>query len=269
MLGAIIGDIAGSRFEGYHHNIHTKEFTFFHECCHLTDDSVMTLAVAEAILQCEGDYSKLAARATSGMQSWGRRYPHVGYGKSFKAWIFNDKPEPYHSYGNGSAMRVSPCAYAADSLEEALQLCDTVTKITHDHEEGMKGSRAITAAIYLARQGKTQAEIKAYVKEHYYTFNPHIDSADYQGGCSCQVTVPLALQAYFDAAGYEDAIRGAIALGGDSDTIACMAGGIAAATFGIPRSMRKQALAYFFDDELSVLQAFEAKFGAAKETTGA
>lgn len=122
MLGAIIGDIAGSRFEGRRRNIHTKQFTFFHASCHLTDDSVMTLAVAEAILQCEGDYAKLEARATACMQKWGRRYPSCGYGHSFKEWVFSDKPEPYNSYGNGSAMRVSPCAYAANSLEEALPL---------------------------------------------------------------------------------------------------------------------------------------------------
>ena len=265
MLGAIIGDIVGSRFEGYRRNIHTKNFTFFHPHSHLTDDSVMTLAVAEAILQCQGDYSQLAAKATACMQDWGRRYPHSGYGPSFLAWIFSDQPQPYNSYGNGSAMRVSPCAYAAGSLEEALHLCDTVTQITHNHPEGMKGARAITAAIFLARQGKTQEEIRAYIKDKYYTFDPYIDSNNYQGGCSCQVTVPQALQAYFDATSFEDAIRGAVALGGDSDTIACMAGGIAAATFGIPRTMREQALTKFTDDELQVLQAFEAKFGAARE----
>ena len=267
MLGAIIGDIVGSRFEGRRRNVHTKNFTFFHDHCHLTDDSVMTLAIAEAILQCQGDYSKLAAKATACMQDWGRRYPKSGYGPSFIDWIFSDHPEPYNSYGNGSAMRVSPCAYAAQSLEEALQLCDTVTQITHNHPEGMKGARAVTAAIFLARQGKSQAEIRAYVKDQYYTFDPYIDSNNYQGGCSCQVTVPQALQAYFDATSFEDAIRGAVALGGDSDTIACMAGGIAEATFGIPRAMREQALTKFTADELQVLLAFEAKFGAAKETT--
>ena len=265
MLGAIIGDMVGSRFEGRRRNVHTKEFTFFHPHCHLTDDSVMTLAVAEAILQCQGDYSQLTAKATACMQDWGRRYPHSGYGPSFLGWIFSDQPQPYNSYGNGSAMRVSPCAYAAGSLEEALQLCDTVTQITHNHPEGMKGARAVTAAIFLARQGKTQAEIRTYIKDKYYTFDPYIDSDNYQGGCSCQVTVPQALQAYFDAASFEDAIRGAVALGGDSDTIACMAGSIAEATFGIPRSMREQALTKFNADELQILQAFEAKFGAARE----
>ena len=155
MIGAIIGDIVGSRFEW--HNIKTKEFELFHRRCHPTDDSVMTLAVAQAILDSRGDLDALSQNTIRHMQALGRRYPHAGYGGNFRRWLRTEDPQPYNSYGNGSAMRVSPCGFAAKTLEEAIAMADAVTKVTHDHPEGMKGAEATAVAIFLARSGKSMA----------------------------------------------------------------------------------------------------------------
>ena len=160
MLGAIIGDISGSRFEW--ENLKSKEFELLTYRCHPTDDSNMTLAVAQAILQSRGDWSQLSERAIASMRELGRKYPR-GYGGRFKQWLLSGDPQPYGSWGNGSAMRVSPCAWAAASMEEALRLSDAVTNVTHNHPEGIKGARAITAAIFMARQGASMLEIRDYI----------------------------------------------------------------------------------------------------------
>lgn len=166
MLGAIIGDIVGSRFEW--HNIKTKDFELFHKNCRPTDDSIMTLAVAKAILSCGGGCSKLGYQTVVCMQELGRRYPDAGYGGRFRRWLKEAHPQPYNSYGNGSAMRVSPCAYAAKTLDEAKALSKAVTEVTHNHPEGIKGAEAVTAAIFLALHGSGMAEIRNYVSENYY-----------------------------------------------------------------------------------------------------
>ena len=164
MLGAIIGDISGSRFEWDNHK--SKEFDLLTYRCHPTDDSNMTLAVAQAILMCQGDWSKLSALAITSMRELGRKYPLV-YGGRFKQWLKSENPMPYSSWGNGSAMRVSPCAWAARSMEEAMLLSDAVTEVTHNHPEGMKGARAITAAIFMARQGASMLEIRDHIHKVY------------------------------------------------------------------------------------------------------
>ena len=155
MLGAIIGDIAGSRFEW--HNIKTKEFDLLTSIgsCRPTDDSIMTLAIAKAILNCNGDNTQLDRQTVSCMQELGRKYPNAGYGEHFYQWIYDDDPRPYNSFGNGAAMRVSPCGFAASSLDEALSLAREVTKTTHNHPEGIKAAEAVCAAIFLARDGKS------------------------------------------------------------------------------------------------------------------
>ena len=162
MLGAIIGDISGSRFEW--ENCKSKDFNLLTTSCHPTDDSNMTLAVAEAILRTNGDWSKLPVLAVECMRDFGREYPR-GYGGRFKQWLRSDNPEPYGSWGNGSAMRVSPCAWAARTMEEALQLSDAVTNVSHNHPEGVKGARAITAAIFLARQEASILEIRDHIHQ--------------------------------------------------------------------------------------------------------
>ena len=257
MIGAIIGDIAGSRFEWHNHK--SKEFELFTNRCGPTDDSIMTLAVAKAIINCAGDYSRLESEAISCMQEYGRRYPDAGYGGRFYRWIFSSNPKPYNSYGNGAAMRVSPCGFAAKSLEEAMLLARTVTQVTHNHPESMKAAEAVISAIYLARIGKTLDEIQDYITERYYRIDFTLDEIrpSYHFDVSCQGSVPQAFAALFESSGFEDAIRNAISIGGDSDTIAAITGGMAEAYYGVPEDIRKQAMGFLDDDLSGILLEFE------------
>ena len=264
MLGAIIGDVSGSRFEW--ENLKSKDFDLLTYRCHPTDDSNMTLAIAQAILQANGDWSKLPTLAIDSMREFGRKYPH-GYGSHFKQWLQSDHPQAYESWGNGSAMRVSPCAWVATSLEEALQLSDAVTNVTHNHPEGIKGARAITAAIWMARQGSSILAIRDHIHENYYPLDFTLDQIreDYEFDVSCQGSVPQAIEAFVESKSFEDAIRNAISIGGDSDTIAAMAGSIAEAYYGIPADIRNHALTFLDQTQLSVVNAFEQKYGMAIE----
>ena len=257
MIGAIIGDIAGSRFEWHNHK--SKEFELFTNRCGPTDDSIMTLAVAKAIMNCAGDYSNLESEAVSCMQEYGRRYPDAGYGGRFYRWIFSSNPKPYNSYGNGAAMRVSPCGFAAKSLEEAILLARTVTQVTHNHPESMKAAEAVSSAIYLARTGKTLDEIRDYITERYYRIDFTLDEIrpSYHFDVSCQGSVPQAFAALFESSGFEDAIRNAISIGGDSDTIAAITGGMAEAYYGVSEEIRQQAFEFLDADLSNVIQKFE------------
>jgi len=264
MLGAIIGDIAGSRFEW--HNIKSKDFDLLTYRCHPTDDSNMTLAIAKAILDSKEQWNRLSEKAVTSMQLIGREYPH-GFGHMFNQWVHTDDPQPYNSWGNGAAMRVSPCAWAANSMEEAMMLSDAVTKVTHNHPEGMKGARAITAAVFLARQGKSILEIRDYIHQHFYALDFTLDQIrpTYEFDVSCQGSVPQAIEAFLESSSFEDAIRNAISIGGDSDTIAAMAGSIAEAYYGIPAEIRKHALTFLDERRLQILNAFEEKYGVMLE----
>ncbi len=260
MIGAIIGDIAGSRFEWENHR--SKDFNLFDDYCHPTDDSIMSLAVAKAILESEKEKDDLSANAISCMQELGRIYDNAGYGGRFIKWIWSDNPEPYNSFGNGAAMRVGPCGFAATSIEEAKELSAAVTRISHNHPQGMKGAEAIAAAIFLARSGKDKGEIKKYLEENYYGVNFKIDDIrkTYKFDVSCQGSVPVALEAFFEAANFEDAIRTAISVGGDSDTIACMAGAVAEAYFGVPEEIIDHCADYLDRREMEILYHFEKRF---------
>lgn len=266
MLGAIVGDIAGSRFEW--HNIKTKDFDFLTHKCHFTDDSVMSLAVAKAIMQCN-DYTNLGNDAVCCMQNLGRKYPNAGYGGHFHRWIYDAAPQPYNSWGNGSAMRVSACGFAATSLEEAIALSRKVTEITHNHPEGLKGAEATAVAIYLARTGSSIIEIRDYIDKHYYPMNFTLDSIRdaYRFDVSCQGSVPQAIMAFLESTSFEDAIRNAISIGGDSDTIAAICGGIAEAYYGIPTEIRKHALTFLDQCLLDILNRFESIYGITTEKT--
>ena len=265
MLGAIIGDIVGSRFEWC--NNRNKTFDFLTYKCFFTDDSVMSLAVAKAILDCKGDYSKLSDNAVATMQEIGRPYPSCGYGGMFYEWMYSDNPKPYHSFGNGAAMRVSACGFAANTLEEAKELSFKVTKVSHDHPEGIKGAEATAVAIFLARQGYSILEIRDYINTHYYKMNFTLDGIrdTYQFNETCQDTVPQAIMAFLESTSFEDAIRNAISIGGDSDTLAAITGGIAEAYYGIPTEIRKHALTFLDERLLGVLNAFEKQFGFSVE----
>ena len=265
MLGALIGDIAGSRFEW--HNIKSKEFDLLTHKCFPTDDSIMTLAIAQAILDCNGNDSNLAMHAIRRMQELGREYPDAGYGGRFRTWLTDISPKPYMSWGNGAAMRVSACGFAASSLEEAIDLSRRVTEVTHNHPEGLKGAEATTVAIFMAKTGCSMIEIQDYINSNYYKINFKLDDIrdTYDFNESCQETVPQALEAFFESTNFEDAIRNAISIGGDSDTLAAITGGIAEAYYGIPESIRKHALTFLDGKQLSILNAFESKFGIILE----
>ena len=270
MLGAIIGDIVGSRFEWHNHRSKDFEFLSHIKGCKPTDDSIMTLAIAQAILDCNGDENVLFINTVKRMQEFGKRYPNGGYGGRFRHWLTSINPQPYNSWGNGAAMRVSPCAYAAKSLDEAKQLSMMVTATTHNHPEGIKGAEATTVAIFMARNGSSLLEIQDYINRNYYKVNFKLDDIrdTYEFNESCQETVPQALEAFFESTSFEDAIRNAISIGGDSDTLAAITGSVAEAYYGIPESIRKLALTFLDERQLGTLNAFEAKYGiiADKET---
>lgn len=260
MIGAIIGDIVGSRFEWNNHR--SKNFNFFTPKCFFTDDSVMSLAVCDGLLHCQPDYSDLSPVTVQSMQRIGCPYRNCGYGGSFFRWMYSDNPQPYNSYGNGSAMRVSGCGYAASSIEEAVALSKAVTEITHNHPEGLKGAEATAVAVYLARTGKSLTEIRDYIITHYYPIDFTLDAIrdTYQFNETCQNTVPQALEAFFESTGFEDAIRNAISIGGDSDTLAAITGSIAEAYYGVPLSIREQTYPFLDASLFKILQDFEKKY---------
>ena len=268
MLGAIIGDIVGSRFEW--NNRKDKHFELFTEDCRMTDDSIMTLAVAKALIETEkvmksvadgqersADYyillEKLSIRY---MQAFGRRYPDCGFSRAFFQWIISDDPQPYNSFGNGAAMRVSPVAYVGKTEKEIQRLSETVTGVSHNHEEGLKGAEATATAIYMARSGSSKDEIRKRIGENYYHLDFTLDGIrdSYRFTTDCQATVPQAIVAFLESNSFEDAIRNAVSLGGDSDTLAAIAGAIAEAYYGIPEQIKERALGYFDAELLSVYE---------------
>ena len=258
MLGAILGDIAGSRFE--FHNHLSKDFEFIARGCSFTDDTVMTCAVAQALMDSKEDFSDLEEKTVSAMQRIGRQFPHCGYGARFIHWIFSDDPQPYDSYGNGSAMRISPVGFTARSVEEAKKLSATVTGVSHNHPEGLKGAEATAVAIVMARQGKTKKQIKTAMEE-YYDLSMSVDeyrtSWKGHGREICQIAVPQALVCFLEGDDYEDVIRNCISIGGDSDTIAAIGGGIAEAFFGVPEEYAEKAKTMLDPRLLSVYNDFQ------------
>lgn len=268
MIGAIIGDIVGSRFEW--NNIKNKEFELLNYKCFFTDDSIMSLAIAKAILECKSDYADLSKKAIYWMQKIGRKYPNCGYGGSFYDWIYSDNPSPYNSYGNGAAMRVSACGLVAKSIEEAITLSRKVTEISHNHPEGIKGAEATAVAIYLAKSGVNILDIRDYINDNYYPMNFKLDDirASYQFNETCQETVPQAIEAFLESNNFEDAIRNAISIGGDSDTIAAITGSIAEAYYGVPTGIRKHTLTFLDEELLTILIEFENEYESDMEKNG-
>ncbi|TII04459.1 hypothetical protein E8L09_04125 [Streptococcus suis] len=234
MFGAIVGDVIGSRFEG--RNNKSKKFDLFHPTCRFTDDSVMTAAVAASFLGLNEPFEDLEKALVLNMKDFGKLYPIAGYGPQFKKWIECKDSDSYNSFGNGSAMRVSACGHVGKSLEETLDLAERVASVTHNHPEGIKGAQAVAGAIFLARTGKTKEEIRQFVTDHFYNLDFTLDAIrpTYQFDSSCQGSVPQAIVAFLEATDFEDAIRNAISLGGDSDTLAAITGSIAEVFFGIP-----------------------------------
>ncbi|MHB8963744.1 MAG: ADP-ribosylglycohydrolase family protein [Saccharofermentanales bacterium] len=262
MLGAIIGDIVGSRFEFNNHR--HKEFELFTDECEATDDSIMTISVAKAMMETakikelpnDGEetsneyYALLANMTVRYMQEIGRRYPDCGFGGMFSRWVMSDNPQPYNSFGNGAAMRVSPAGFRARTEHEACRLSEAVTRVTHNHPEGIKGAEATAVAIFMARQGQTKKEIRDRITSSYYPLNFTIGQirGTYQFNETCQETVPQAIQAFLESESFEDAIRTAISVGGDSDTLAAITGAIAEAFYGIQEDIKEKALTHLDAD---------------------
>ena len=270
LIGAIVGDIAGSRFEFREHK--SKEFTLLTHSeepeypCHFTDDSVMTLAVADAIRKWReaggGSYDALSAEAVACMQEFGRRYPRAGYGGAFRRWLRDDAPQPYNSWGNGAAMRVSACGWAGRTLDEVKAMSRSVTEVTHNHPEGIKGAEATAIATFLARTGKSMDEIRAVVVRDYYPIDFTLDEIrpTYEFDVSCQGSVPQALEAFFESTSFEDAIRNAISIGGDSDTIGAICGAVAGAFYGVPDDICAKAETFLDAHLLKTLRDFEIMY---------
>lgn len=227
MIGAIIGDIVGSVYE--FHNLRSVDFPFFSPEGFFTDDSVMTVAVARALLLHRQTGADFASACEEQMLSLGRAYPDAGYGGSFRLWLGGVIKGPYNSFGNGSAMRVSPCADLADSLEQALSYAECSAAVTHNHPEGIRGAKATALAAYLAKTGASKADIQRAIADSYYTIDFTLDDirASYRFNETCQGSVPQALAAFFESTDFENAIRLAVSIGGDSDTIAAITGAIA------------------------------------------
>lgn len=276
LLGAIAGDTIGAPYEFDCNNIKTTEFPLFNRASCWTDDSVMTVAVAEAVMQGfaggksangQPDIEKTEKAMVSSMQKWGQAFPYAGYGGRFCHWLVTKNPQPYNSWGNGSAMRVSAVGWAYDTLEEAEKFAEISARVTHNHPEGIKGAKAVAAAIFLGRAGKSKAEILDYVEKTYgYPMsqmtcdeirpNYHMDE-------SCQNTVPQAFCAFREGNSFEEVARLAVSLGGDSDTLCCIACAMAEAIYGIPEEIQRETVNRLPEELLNILLRFQ-KFAASK-----
>ncbi len=245
MLGAIIGDIVGSPYE--FESDKTKDFMLFAPNCRPTDDSVITIAVGCACVEanCYDEYEFKRVLAQK-MKEIGLQYPDAGYGERFYRWMICDEDKPYGGNTNGSAMRVSPTAWAVDTLEDVEQLAKWSAEITHDHPEGIKGAQAVAASVFLARTGSSKREIKEYIEEKYYDLDFTVEEIrpGYCHDMTCDGSVPQAIVCFLDSEDFEDAVRNAVSLGGDGDTQACIAGAIAEAFYGIPYELQQEALNY-------------------------
>ncbi|MCE2440077.1 MAG: ADP-ribosylglycohydrolase family protein [Candidatus Latescibacteria bacterium] len=259
MWGAIIGDIAGSVYEGRGRQIKTKDFEFFNQHGRFTDDSVCTAAVADILMN--------GRSAVTTLQEWCRQYPRAGYGLWFRNWMRSDSPEPYDSFGNGAAMRVSPAALIhRDDLTLALAATDQITAVTHDHPEGIKGARATVHAIWLALRETRPSAIQAAVSAEYgYDLSRTVDQIrpGYSFDVTCQGTVPEAITCALESTSFEDAIRNAVSLGGDSDTLAAIAGPIAEARHGIPEDVRELAERHYLGDAPDIAATMEKLYARA------
>lgn len=257
MIGAMTGDIVGSIYEFNNHR--SKDFDLFQKICFFTDDTVMTVAVMQALLcGARGGDEELSAQFVRQMRTLGRKYPDSGYGSRFSGWLFSEAPKPYNSFGNGSAMRVSPCGFYADSLEEAMHLARLSAEVSHNHPEGLRGAEVTAGAVFLARIGKSKADIRRFAEAHGYNLNFTLDSIreTYAFNETCQDTVPQAIVAFLESTGFEDAIRCAISVGGDSDTLAAITGGIAEAFYGVPTQIQEKTLSYLPQDLRAITEAF-------------
>ena len=261
MLGAILGDIIGSPYE-FDMGDKTKDFPLFSQQSEFTDDTVMTLAVAQGFLDAgpEADDGTIRQSIVRSMQELAKQYPNAGYGRRFTGWLRSGDPEPYGSYGNGSAMRVSSAAWLFHDLDSVLRAAKLSAEVTHNHPEGIKGAQATAAAIFLARTGHSKAEIRQYIMETFgYDLSRTCDEIRpaYRHVESCQETVPEALTAFLEGEDFEDVIRTAVSLGGDCDTLAAIAGSIAEGFYGVPEELAGECMNRLPDDLRETVERFQ------------
>ena len=259
MLGAILGDMIGAPYE-FDRGNKTKDFPLFIQKSEFTDDSVMTIAVAEALLATLGKSDdEIKTGLVDSMQKWGKKYPHAGYGCMFSQWLGTPDPKPYGSFGNGSAMRVAAAGWLFDDIETTRHIAALTSEVTHNHPEGIKGAEATASSIFLARNGKSKVEIKDYIiKEFNYDLSRTCDEIrpKYHHVETCQETVPEAITAFLEGQDFEDVIRTAVSLGGDCDTLACISGSIAEAFYEIPKEIADEGLRCMSSDLRAVLKLF-------------
>lgn len=255
IMGGIIGDIIGSAFEW--NNVKTTDFPLFSNRTTFTDDSVLTIGTMDCILN-QRDFTEV-------YQIYGRRFPDAGYGGSFFNWIFDENPEPYHSWGNGSAMRVSPIGWAYDTIEEVLYQSKRSSEVTHNHPEGIKGAQATASTIFLSRKGRSKSEIKRYIEETFnYDLNRSVEKIrpTYRFDVSCQGSVPESIISFLESTDFESSIRLAVSLGGDSDTIACITGSISEAFYKeVPEYLIQNCLKILPPELVRVVEEFSELFG--------
>lgn len=269
-IGGIAGDIIGSVYE-WRNATNTLNIEFFKRCSRFTDDTVLTCAVADWLMKSEGKEERESLEILNEcLRSYGKAHPYAGYGHMFRDWLSLEEPKPMGSFGNGSGMRVSPVGFYAESEEECLKLAEWSAKVTHDHPEGIKGAQAIALAIYLARRGETKSYIQKCIEDKFgYDLNHEvwdyverdgtiIISRKHRFDATCQTTVPEALVAFLRAESYDDAINNAIIIGGDTDTIADMAGAVAGAYFGVPQYIVEKTMSHLSSDLFDVVKKFEA-----------
>lgn len=260
LIGTIIGDIAGSRFEIA--NSKGKDFEIFNSKCRFTDDSVMTLAVANAFVETKGDYSDFKMQVIRSMTELGKKYSNCGFGASFYKWIMSEEHQPYGSYGNGSAMRISSVGIVSKTADEVKKLSSIVTNISHNHPDSVNGAEAVAMSIYMALNGESKDSIAQYVENNYFKIyelrNDTMKPQEFH--INCVETVKQSLQAFLESKDYEDAIRNAIAIGGDSDTIGAITGSIASAYYGVPEYMYNKALAYLDEYLINIIRNFNSKY---------
>ena len=260
MYGAILGDIIGSPYE-FDRGDKTKDFPLFRRRSHFTDDSVMTIAVAEALAKaCRTgaieDEKKTKDLLIDSMHKWGHRYPNAGYGGRFYSWLADSEREPYNSWGNGSAMRAAAAGWLFDDIETTRRIARWTAEVTHNHPEGVKGADATAAAIFMARNGSSKEEIRALITEDIgYDLSRTCDEIRpaYRHVESCQETVPEAITAFLEGKDFEDVIRTAVSLGGDCDTLTCIAGSIAEAFYGVPQHLKAECVKRLPEDMREIL----------------
>ena len=260
MYGAIIGDIVGSKFE-FDRGNKSREFELFTKLDMFTDDTVMSVAVAQAIMDAgkEADEKTVKANLIKSMKKWGQKYPYAGYGGRFIDWVLSDDPKPYGSYGNGSGMRVSAVGWAYDTIERTREVARWTAEVTHNHPEGIKGAESVAAAIFMARSGASKEAIRSYiVTEFGYDLSRTLDEIRpyYHHVEDCMKTIPEAFECFLEAESYEECIRNVMYIGGDTDTLGAIAGAIADAFWGIPMSFITAANEYLDDELLEVIEKF-------------